>query len=196
MTEPKRRLDPYFDKAKTFAQEQRRLRAILLDYPLAEELKWRQPCYTFEGGNVVILHAMKDYCGLGFLKGALIDDPEGVLVAPGKNSQAARQMRFANMEEINAREPVLRAIIQSAIAVQKAGLKVEFKAKRELVYPEELQAKLDVDPAFRAAFEALTPGRQRGYVLHISDAKQSETRVNRIEKHVPRILDGKGIHDR
>ncbi len=195
MTEA-RRLDPYFTKAKLWPEEQRRLRAILLEFPLTEELKWRQPCYTHDGGNVVILHAMKDYAGLGFLKGALIDDPEGLLVAPGKNSQAARQMRFCSVAEIDAQADALRAIIESAIAVQKAGLKVDFKARRELVYPDELQAKLDSDAAFRAAFEALTPGRQRGYVLHISDAKQSATRANRVERHAPRILEGKGMHDR
>ncbi|MSU88007.1 hypothetical protein GE300_00055 [Rhodobacteraceae bacterium 2CG4] len=190
------RLDPYFDKAKTWAEERRRLRAILLEFPLTEELKWRQPCYTHDGANVVILYAMKDCVGLGFLKGALIDDPAGVLVAPGKNSQAARQIRFRSLGEIDKKEPVLRAIIDSAIAVQKAGLKVDFKARRALVYPDELRAKMDADPDFKAAFEALTPGRQRGYVLHISDAKQSATRARRVERHAPRIFAGKGMHDR
>ncbi len=190
------RLDPYFRKAKRFPEELNRLREIILEYPLKEELKWRQPCYTYEGGNVVILHEMKDYCGLGFMRGALIDDPKGVLVAPGKNSQAARQFRFRSLAEIDAQEKNLRAIIESAIEVHKAGRKVDFKAKRELVYPEELNEKMAQDAGFKAAFEGLTPGRQRGYILHISDAKQSKTRTARIEKHYDRIMDGMGIHDR
>ena len=173
-----------------------RLREILLEYPLKEELKWRQPCYTYEGGNVVILHEMKDYCGLGFMRGSLIDDPNGVLVAPGKNSQAARQMRFRSLVEITEQEDILRAIITSAIEVHKSGQKVDFKAKRELVYPEELTEKMAQDADFKAAFDALTPGRQRGYVLHISGAKQSKTRTARIEKHYDRIMDGLGMHDR
>ena len=135
------RLDPYFRKAKHFPEALNRLREILLGYPLKEELKWRQPCYTYDGGNVVILHEMKSYCGLGFLRGALIDDPKGVLVAPGKNSQAARQMRFRSVAEIDEQEDTLRAIIESAIAVHKSGQKVDFKAKRELVYPDELKGK-------------------------------------------------------
>ena len=190
------RLDPYFRKAKRFPDELNRLREILLEYPLKEELKWRQPCYTYEGGNVVILHEMKDYCGLGFMRGALIDDPKGVLVAPGKNSQAARQLRFRSLAEIDEQEDVLRAIIESAIEVHKSGRRVDFKAKRELVYPEELTEKMAQDGDFKTAFEALTPGRQRGYILHISDAKQSKTRNARIEKHYNRIMDGLGIHDR
>ncbi|MFN3210436.1 MAG: YdeI/OmpD-associated family protein [Roseovarius sp.] len=190
------RLDPYFTKAKRFPEALSRLRAVLLDYPFEEELKWRQPCYTYQGENVVILHEMKDYCGLGFLRGALIDDPEGVLVAPGKNSQAARQMRFRSVAEIDAQETVLRAIIESAIEVHKSGAKVDFKAKRELVYPDELSEKMAQDADFKAAFEALTPGRQRGYVLHFSDAKQSKTRAARIERHRDRILQGLGMHDR
>lgn len=190
------RLDPYFRKAKHFPEALNRLREILLEYPLKEELKWRQPCYTYDGGNVVILHEMKSYCGLGFLRGALIDDPKGVLVAPGKNSQAARQMRFRSVAEIDEQEDTLRAIIESAIAVHKSGQKVDFKAKRELVYPDELKEKMAGDAAFKAAFEALTPGRQRGYILHISDAKQLKTRSARIEKHYDRIMDGLGMHDR
>ena len=190
------RLDPYFQEAKRFPDELARLREILLSYPLTEELKWRQPCYTFEGGNVVILHEMKDYCGLGFMRGALIDDPEGVLVAPGKNSQAARQMKFQSVAEIDAQEKLLRAIIESAIEIHKSGQKVDFKAKRELVYPDELFEKMAQDADFKTAFEALTPGRQRGYILHISHAKQSKTRKARIEKYYNRIMDGLGMHDR
>ncbi|MGR3316718.1 YdeI/OmpD-associated family protein [Roseovarius indicus] len=190
------RLDPWFRKAERFPDELTRLRQILLSFPLKEELKWRQPCYTYDGGNVVILHEMKDYCGLGFMRGALVDDPHGVLVAPGKNSQAARQMRFRSIAEIDDQEEVVRAIIESAIAVQKSGQKVDFKAKREMVYPDELKDKMAEDGAFKAAFEALTPGRQRGYILHISDAKQSKTRMARIEKHYDRIMVGLGMHDR
>lgn len=190
------RLDPYFRKAKNFPEELARLRDILLSYPLTEELKWRQPCYTYDGGNVVILHEMKDYCGLGFMRGALIDDPHGVLVAPGKNSQTVRQMRFRSVADIDEQEAILRAIIESAIKVHKSGQKVDFKAKRELVYPDELKDKMAKDKGFKDAFEALTPGRQRGYVLHISDAKQSKTRTARIEKQYDRIMDGLGMHDR
>lgn len=190
------RLDPFFDKETRWPEELRRLRAILLDFPLSEELKWRQPCYTFQGSNVAILYSMKDCCGVGFFKGALIDDPDGVLVAPGRNSQAARQMRFTSVAEIDAQEATLRSVIASAIGVEEAGLKVDFKAKRDLVYPQELLDRMERDAAFRAAFEALTPGRRRGYTLHFEAASQSKTRAARIDKHAARILEGKGLHDR
>lgn len=196
MSNPRRRLDPFFDKAKHWPDELRAVRAIVLEFPFEEELKWRQPCYTFDGANVVILHEMKSCCGLGFLKGALIDDPAGVLVAPGENSQASRQMRFQSVEEVAAKADLLRDILRRAIEVQKAGLRVDFKARHDLDYPEELIDRMEADAGFAEAFEALTPGRKRGYVLHFAGAKQSATRVRRIEKQMPRILDGKGMHDR
>ena len=189
-------LDPYFRDSTTWPQEKRRLREVLSDYPLSEELKWREPCYTFQGANVAIIYGMKDSCGLGFFKGALLDDPHGALIPPGKNTQAARRIHFTSVEEIDEKEAILRGIIQSAIEVEQAGLNVDFKAKHELVFPEELLARFDTEPDFKAAFEALTPGRQRGYNLFFTGAKQSKTRVARIEKHMVRIFEGKGIHDR
>ena len=192
----RRRLDPFFDKAKYWPDALRAVRAIVLEFPFEEELKWRQPCYTYDGANVAILHEMKSYCGLGFFKGALIDDPNGLLVAPGKNSQASRQMRFQSADEVAAHADELRGILHKAIEIEKAGLRVDFAARHTLDYPQELSEHMARDPDFAAAFEALTPGRKRGYVLHFSGAKQSATRVRRIAKYAPRILAGKGMHDR
>ncbi len=189
-------LDSYFRDTRSWPREKRRLRKILSDYPLSEELKWREPCYTFKGANVGIIFGMKDSCGLGLFKGALLDDPHGVLIPPGKNTQAARRIHFTSLQEINEKEAILREIIQNAIEVEKAGLKVDFKARNELVFPEELLARFDADPEFKAAFKALTPGRQRGYNLFFTGAKQSRTRSARIEKHMARIFEGKGMHDR
>ena len=189
-------LDPYFRDTTTWPQEKRRLREVLSDYPLSEELKWREPCYTFQGANVAIVYGMKDSCGLGFFKGALLDDPHGVLIPPGKNTQAARRIHFTSVEEIDEKEAILRAIVESAIKVEQAGLKVDFKARHELVFPQELLDAFDSNPDFAVAFEALTPGRQRGYNLFFTGAKQSKTRVARIEKHMARIFEGKGMHDR
>lgn len=190
------RFDRYFSTTRTWPDEKRRLREILLEFPLSEELKWRKPCYVHEGANVAIIYGMKECCGLGFFKGALLDDPHGVLVAPGANSQASRQMRFRSVQEIDEKEPIVRALIANAIEVEKAGLKVEFSARHELTYPEQLVERMESDPAFRSAFEALTPGRRRGYVLFFSAAKQPKTRASRIEKHAARIREGKGLHDR
>lgn len=172
------------------------LRRILLGTGLTEELKWSQPCYTFDGKNVLLLAALKDHCSIGFFKGALLKDPKGLLVAPGKNSQAARQLRFTDSREVLEMENEIRAFIQEAIQVEKAGLKIEFKSVDQFEYPEELVAKFEADPPFRAAFEALTPGRQRGYLLFFEGAKQAATRIARIEKSLPRIFEGKGMHDR
>jgi uncharacterized protein YdeI (YjbR/CyaY-like superfamily) len=190
-----RRIDVFLEKAGAWREELAALRAILLDGPLDEAFKWRQPCYTFEGANVAILWGFKAFCGVGFFKGVLMKDPEGVLAAPGENSRATRVLRFTGPDEIAAGEATLRAYVQEAVAVEKAGLKVAF-AKDDLEWPEELIARLDTDPALREAFEALTPGRRRGYVLHVSQAKQPATRAARIEKWAPRILEGKGMHDR
>ena len=189
-------LDQYFRDTSSWSQEKQRLRKVLSDYPLSEEIKWREPCYTFQGANVAIIYGMKDSCGLGFFKGALLDDPHGVLIPPGKNTQAARRIHFTSVEEIDEKEAILRAIVESAIKVEQAGLKVDFKARHELVFPQELLDAFDSNPDFKVAFEALTPGRQRGYNLLFTGAKQSKTRVARIEKHMARILEGKGMHDR
>ena len=190
------RLDRYFRYTKTWRAEKQRLRAILLDFPLTEELKWRQPCYTFQGANVVILGGFKQTCDLGFFKGSLLDNPHGLLIPPGPHSQASRQLRFTSVQEIEEKEPIIRATLQNAIEVERAGLKVDFREKSELVFADELLAKMEADPDFKTAFEALTSGRQRGYNLFFSAAKQSKTRAARIEKHAARILEGKGMHDR
>ena len=190
------RLDRYFQHTKDWRAEKQRLRAILLDFPLTEELKWRQPCYTFQGANVVILGGFRQTCDLGFFKGSLLDNPHGLLIPPGPHSQASRQLRFTSVQEIEEKEPIIRATLQNAIEVERAGLKVDFREKSELVFADELLAKMEADPDFKTAFEALTPGRQRGYNLFFSAAKQSKTRAARIEKHVAHILEGKGIHDR
>ena len=190
------RLDRYFRYTKTWRAEKQRLREILLDFPLTEELKWRQPCYTFRGANVVILGGFKQTCDLGFFKGSLLDNPHGLLMPPGPHSQASRQLRFTSVQEIEEKEPIIRATLQNAIEVERAGLKVDFREKSELVFADELLAKMEADPDFKTAFEALTSGRQRGYNLFFSAAKQSKTRAARIEKHAARILEGKGMHDR
>ena len=190
------RLDRYFQHTKDWRAEKQRLRAILLDFPLTEELKWRQPCYTFQGANVVILGGFRQTCDLGFFKGSLLNNPHGLLIPPGPHSQASRQLRFTSVQEIEEKEPIIRATLQNAIEVERAGLKVDFREKSELVFADELLAKMEAAPDFKAAFEALTPGRQRGYNLFFSAAKQSKTRAARIEKHAARILEGKGIHDR
>jgi len=183
-------------KAKTWQAELKALRKILLDSPLTEELKWSVPCYTFQKSNVVILSALKESCTLSFFKGALLKDPHGILTKPGENSQAGRLIRFTSVQQIVELEPILKAYLHEAIEVEKAGLKVDFKAKDELVIPEELQNKFATDPALKTAFESLTPGRQRGYILFFTAPKQSKTRESRIEKNIPRILEGKGLHDR
>ncbi|MEX1033838.1 MAG: DUF1801 domain-containing protein [Cellvibrionaceae bacterium] len=177
-------------------EERKKLRAILLECQMTEEVKWGKLCYTFQESSVVMIYGMKEYCALGFFKGALLNDPKGILVKPGAHSQAMRQIRFTSLQQITAMEARVKAYIHEAIEVEKAGLKVDFKEKRELKFPEELQHKFNGDPALKKAFEALTPGRQRGYILHFSDAKQSKTRISRMEKCIPRILDGKGLNDR
>lgn len=194
MPQPNPKVDGYIRKNKPWSDALTALRAIVLTCPLTEDIKWRAPCYTVDGGNVVMLGAFKDCCTLSFLKGALLNDPKGILEKPGENTQAARVIRFTDVAQIPKMKPTLKAYILEAIEVEKAGLTYEFKKEPQPV-PEELQAKLDEMPAFKKAFEALTPGRQRGYVLHIAAAKQSKTRTARVEKHIPRILEGKGMHD-
>ncbi len=176
--------------------ERKRLRAIALSCQLSESVKWGKLCYSVQSGNVAMIFGMKDYCAFGFFKGSLLKDPERILVAPGEHSQAMRQARFTQLSEIEAQSAVFEAYLLEAIALEKAGAKVDFNEKHELAYPAELQTALDGNAALKAAFEALTPGRQRGYILHFSGAKQSSTRASRIEKCMPDILAGKGLNGR
>lgn len=189
------KVDFYFRKADQWQAEFERLRTIILDCDLTEELKWGHPCYTFEGNNIVLMHGFKEYCALLFMKGALMQDPNGILVQQTENVQSARQIRFTALQEIVELETALKAYVAEAVRVEKAGLKVEFKQPEDFPFPEEFIDKLEEVPGLQDAFEALTPGRQRGYLLYFSKAKQSKTRVSRIEKYVPHILDGKGIND-
>jgi len=185
----------YFDKAKQWQQEIERLRTIVLDCGLAEELKWGCPCYTLGESNIVLIHVFKEYCALLFFKGALLNNADGLLIQQTENVQAARQVRFTNIREIIEQEYILKKIINEAIEVEKAGLKVELKKTTEFKMPVEFQSKLDHIPALKSAFEALTPGRQRAYLLHFSQPKQSKTRESRVEKYIPQILAGKGLND-
>jgi len=189
------KVEAFYAKDGAWREELLALRAILREMPLTEEFKWYSPVYTAHGGNVAIVWGFKDYCGLGFFKGALMKDPEGVLVQQGESSRSARVMKFHGVDEIAEQEAVIRAYVAEAIANEKAGLKVDLP-KDDFDYPEELVDRLDGDPEFRAAFEGLTPGRQRGWVLHFSQPKQSKTRVSRIDKAAAKILAGKGMHDR
>lgn len=188
-------VDAYLQANQAWQAELRELRAIVLACHLTEELKWRIPCYTFQGANVVLLSALKEYCAISFPKGALLKDPKQILARPGENTRAARLIRFIEVREITQIESTLKAYIQEAIELEKSGQKVDFTEDRELDVPAEFQASLDSNPALSAAFEALTPGRQRAYLLHFSGAKQSSTRQARVEKYVERILAGKGIND-
>lgn len=191
-TNPK--VDEFLSRAEKWQDESRELRRIILDAGLTEELKWGQPCYTFDKSNVVIIQGFKDYCAIMFFKGALLQDPNEILVAPGR-VQAGRQVRFTNLQEIAEIEDTLVAYIQEAIEVEKAGLKVEHKKTSEYRVVDEFQAELDASAALRRAFKELTPGRQRGYLYYFSSAKQSSTRKSRVEKSVPRIMNGKGLND-
>jgi uncharacterized protein YdeI (YjbR/CyaY-like superfamily) len=185
----------YFDKAEKWQKELEKLRTIILDCGLAEELKWGCPCYTSENRNIVLIHSFNEYCAVLFFKGALLNDPNGILIQQTENVQAARQMRFDSVREIVELEPVLKAYIFEAVEVEKAGLKVPFKKTAEFKIPEEFQVRLDDIHELRTAFYALTPGRQRGYLLYFSSAKQAKTREARIEKYMPQILKGKGLDD-
>ncbi len=192
-TNPK--VDEYLSKAKKWKEESEKLRKIVLDCGLTEEYKWMHPCYTFEDKNVVLIHGFKEYCALLFHKGALLKDANGILIQQTENVQAARQIRFTNVQEIVEMETILKAYINEAIEVEKAGLEVNFKKNTEYIIPEELQNKFDEIPDLKTAFEALTPGRQRAYILYFSQAKQSKTRESRVEKYMQQILNGKGLND-
>jgi uncharacterized protein YdeI (YjbR/CyaY-like superfamily) len=200
------KVDFYFSKAKNWQEELEQLRMIVLDCGLAEELKWGVPCYTcptgssgraFQKSNIVLIHVFKEYCALLFFKGVLLNDPNGILIQQTKNVQAARQVRFTNVREIVKMKSVLKAYIYEAIEVERAGLKVDLKKTTAFIIPEEFQKKLSAKggPALKIAFDALTPGRQRAYILHFSAPKQSKTRASRIEKCVQQILNGKGLND-
>ncbi|PFN98039.1 hypothetical protein COJ85_21170 [Bacillus sp. AFS076308] len=189
------KVDEFLSKAKKWKEEYEKLRQIVLDCELTEEYKWMHPCYTFEKKNIVLIHGFKEYCALLFHKGALLKDAKGILIQQTENVQAARQIRFTNVQEIIAMETILKDYIYEAIEVEKAGLEVNFKKNTDYTIPEEFQNKLDEIPALKTAFEALTPGRQRAYILHFSQPKQSKTRVTRVEKYMPQILNGKGLND-
>jgi len=189
------KVDFYFDKAKKWQEEFEKLRMIMLHCGLTEELKWGCPCYTFEKRNIVLMHGFKEYCALLFFKGALLNDAKGILVQQTENVQAARQIRFTNVREIAKLKPILKAYIYEAVEVEKAGLKVNLKKTSEFKVAEEFQHKLDELPALKKAFKALTPGRQRGYILYFSQPKQSKTRASRVEKCMPQIFNGKGLND-
>lgn len=192
-TNPK--VDAYMSGARKWQEEMEHLRMILLDCGLTEELKWSKPCYVFETSNVIVIQGFKDYCALLFFKGVLLKDPDDILVKTGENTRVGRQIRFTDVREIVRLEPVLKAYVRQAIEVEMAGLKVEPKKSADLVIPGELQDKMDDMPAFKTAFKALTPGRQRAYIIYFSAPKQSQTRVSRIEKCVLKILHGKGLTD-
>lgn len=188
-------VDAYLSNAKKWREEFEKLRAIILDCQLTEELKWGVPCYSLHKTNVVLIHGFKEYCALLFFKGALLKDANDILIQQTQNVQAARQIRFTNVREIDRMKAVLKAYIQQAIEVEKAGLKVDFKKTEEFNIPAEFQNKLDGLPALKKAFGALTPGRQKAYLLHFSSPKLSKTRESRIEKCMQQILDGKGLND-
>jgi uncharacterized protein YdeI (YjbR/CyaY-like superfamily) len=188
------KVDKYLREDEKWRKESEKLRSIALGCGLTEELKWNKPCYAFQGSNVVLIQGFKAYCALMFCKGALLKDLHGLLQKPGENTQAARQIRFTGVREIVEKESVLKAYIDEAIAAEKAGREVIYKKEPEPI-PDELQSRLDESPALKTAFAALTPGRQRAYVLFFSAAKQSVTRASRVEKYAKQILQGRGIND-
>lgn len=189
------RVDFFFDKAEKWKKEFEKLRVIILDCGLMEELKWGQPCYTFDNRNIVLIHGFKEYCALLFFKGALLADANNILIRQTENVQSARQIRFTNVKGIMKLEKTLKACIYEAIEVEKAGLQVKLKKTSDFKVPEEFQNKLDKMPALKKAFNALTPGRQRGYIFYFSQPKQSKTREARVEKYTRQILSGKGLND-
>jgi uncharacterized protein YdeI (YjbR/CyaY-like superfamily) len=189
------KVDWYFTKNKRWQEEIEALRSIVLDCGLNEELKWGCPCYTFEESNIVLIHVFKEYCALLFFKGALMKDPNGVLIQQTQNVQAARQMRFTNLQEVEMRKRIIKSYVREAIQVEKSGAKVPMKKTAEFSIPEEFQDRLDENPALKKAFKSLTPGRQRAYLLYFAQAKQAKTREARIEKSIPQILSGKGLDD-
>lgn len=189
------KVDFYFNKANEWQEELAMLRAIVLDCHLTEELKWGVPCYTFQDKNVVLIHVFKEYCALLFVKGALLKDPDGILVQQTENVQSARQIRFTTAEEVSKQRAAIKAYIYEAVEVEEAGLTVKLKTTEDYKVPDELSNELERDPSLKEAFEALTPGRQRAYIYNISQAKQAKTRQARVEKYIPQIMAGKGLDD-
>lgn len=189
------KVDDFLSESKTWKEEFVKLREIVLGCELTEEFKWMHPCYTLNGKNIVLIHGFKEYCALLFHKGALLKDAEKILIQQTENVQSARQIRFANLQEIAEMESTIKAYIQEAIEVEKAGLEVKVEKNKEIIILEELQTKFDELPALKTAFEALTPGRQRAYILHFTQPKQAKTRESRIMKSIERILIGKGLND-
>lgn len=189
------KVDGFLRKAKKWRKEFEQLRKVCLDCGLTEELKWGKPCYTYQNSNIVLIHGFKEYCALLFFKGALLTDSKGILIQQTANVQAARQIRFTNVQEIVKMQSILKSYIKEAIDVEKAGLQVSYKKTSEFAIPDEFQNRLNNSPPLKKAFNALSPGRQRGYILYFSAAKQSETRKSRVEKCVPQILKGKGLND-
>lgn len=195
MSETNSKVEDFFSRATKWRDELNALRAILRACPVTEEFKWRSPCYTYKGGNIATIWNMKESCTLGFFKGALLKDSNGILVPPGENSRSMRVIRFTNLDQITELEAVLKDYIGEAVALEEAGAKADFP-QDDLKPPVELTQKMEEDRAFKRAFEALTPGRKRGYILHFSQAKKSDTRLRRIEQNASRIREGKGLHDR
>jgi len=195
MSEMNPKVDWFFSQDTQWQKEYEKLRKIILDCGLIEELKWGCPCYTFENTNIVLIHGFKEYCALLFFKGALLNDPNGILIQQTKNVQSARQIRFTNAKEIVKMEKILKAYVYEAIEVERAGLKVKLKKTSEFKVPEEFQKRLDKNTTLKKAFDALTPGRQRAYIFYFSQPKQSKTRESRIEKSMKQILNGKGLND-
>ena len=193
VTNPK--VDWFFDKDSGWQKEYEKLRKIILSCGLTEELKWGCPCYEFENSNIVLMHGFKEYCAILFFKGALLADPDGILIQQTENVQSARQLRFTSVQQIVKMERTLKAYVYEAIEVERAGLQVKYKKTEDFKIPEEFQIKLDKMPALKTAFDALTPGRQRAYIFYFSQAKQSKTRTARVEKYLKQILAGKGLDD-
>lgn len=189
------KVDNFIEKAKKWQDEMEKLRMIVLDCQLKEELKWGVPCYTYQNSNVVLIHGFKEYCALLFFKGALLSDPDKILVRQTENVQAGRQIRFTQLSRIVELEPILKSYIFEAVEIQKAGLEVILKKPAEATVPAEFQKSMDEFPELKLAFERLTPGRQRAYLLYFSDPKQSKTRESRIEKSIPNILSGRGLNE-
>ena len=189
------KVDNYLNKTKNWQKELKILRTIFLDCQLTEELKWGAPCYSYQKNNIAILCAFKNYCGIGFFKGALLSDTDKILIKPGEHTQSGRQIRFTSLKEIIKAERLIKTYIFEAVEIEKAGLKIEFKKTEEYSVPEEFQKKLNEMPALNSAFKKLTPGRQKAYLLYFSAPKQSKTRLTRIEKYTPQIINGKGFND-
>jgi uncharacterized protein YdeI (YjbR/CyaY-like superfamily) len=186
---------PKLKSAPKWRKEMDELKKIVLEFPLTEEVKWGWPCFSSDGANIVLIHGFKDYCALMFFKGSLLKDPKHILIQPTENMQVTRQIRFTSLAEVVAKKAIVKTYIKQAIEVEKSGVKPKYKKTSEFKVPEEFQKKLNEMPTLKTAFEALTPGRQRGYLFHFAGAKQSATRAARVEKYIPQILKGKGLMD-